>query len=215
MNFKREVKSHKVRLQAYCNKPLLKRSYLYFSVTCLHGYDVTSTRREVATRLLSKRCTCSRHLVTVAPPKKNIWVFVKIRALRANDVTTTLGGGTPNILSKRCICCPRLVIIIPLEVNYLNERRFEILRTIFVSCFCAFYVIKFESKQFCEIFVVNSLNYCFFKRFLLINLNKVVFWRTQIDTPIRYPIWVISVFNWLGFYMSKYFILRIKKIHSI
>ena len=111
LNFKCEVKSHKVRLQAYCNKPLLK--------WICHAYDVTSTRREVATRLLSKRCTCSRHLVTVAPPKVNIWVFVKIRALRANDVTTTLGGGTPNILSKRCICCPRLVIIIPLEVNYI------------------------------------------------------------------------------------------------
>ena len=119
LNFKREVKSHKVRLQAYCNKPLLKWSYLYLSITWLHGYDVTSTRREVATRLLSKRCTCSRHLVTVAPPNMNIWVFVKIRALRANDVTTTLGGVTPNILSKRCICCPRLVIIIPLEVNYI------------------------------------------------------------------------------------------------
>ena len=119
LNFKREVKSHKVRLQAYCNKPLLKWSYLYLSIKWLHGYDVTSTRREVATRLLSKRCTCSRHLVTVAPSKVNIWVFVKIRALRANDVTTTLGGVTPNILSKRCICCPRLVIIIPLEVNYI------------------------------------------------------------------------------------------------
>ena len=83
LNFKCEVKSHKVRLQAYCNKPLLKWSYLYLSITWLHGYDVTSTRREVATRLLSKRCTCSRHLVTVAPPKVNIWVFVKIRALRA------------------------------------------------------------------------------------------------------------------------------------
>ena len=119
LNFKCEVKSHKVRLQAYCNKPLLKWSYLYLSITWLHGYDVTSTRREVATRLLSKRCTCSRHLVTVAPSKVNIWVFVKIRALRANDVTTTLGGVTPDILSKKCICCPRLVIIIPLEVNYI------------------------------------------------------------------------------------------------
>ena len=119
LNFKCEVKSHKVRLQAYCNKPLLKWSYLYLSITWLYGYDVTNTRQEVATRLLSKRCTCSRHLVTVAPSKVNIWVFVKIRALRANDVTTTLGGVTPNILSKRCICCPRLVIIIPLEVNYI------------------------------------------------------------------------------------------------
>ena len=114
LNFKCEVKSHKVRLQAYCNKPLLKWSCLYLSITWLLGYDVTSTRREVATKLLSKRCTGSRHLVKV-----NIWVFVKIRALRANDVTTTLGGVTPNILSKRCICCPRLVIIIPLEVNYI------------------------------------------------------------------------------------------------
>ena len=79
LNFKCEVKSHKVRLQAYCNKPLLKWSYLYLSITWLHGYDVTSTRREVATRLLSKRCTCSRHLVTVAPTKVNIWTLVKIR----------------------------------------------------------------------------------------------------------------------------------------
>ena len=107
LNFKCEVKSHKVRLQAYCNKPLLK--------WICHAYDVTSTRREVATRLLSKRCTCSRHLVTVAPPKLNIWVFVKITALGAN---TTLGGVTPDILSKRCICCLRLVIIIPPKVNY-------------------------------------------------------------------------------------------------
>ena len=119
LSFQREVKSHKVCLQAYCNKPLLKWSYLYLSITWLHGYDVTSTRREVATRLLSKRCTCSRHLVTVAQPKANIWVFVKTRALCANDVTATLGEITPNIVSKRCICCPGLVIIIPLEVNYI------------------------------------------------------------------------------------------------
>ena len=97
----------------------------------------------------------------------------------------------------------------------MDERRFEILATTFVSRFYAFYVIKFESKQFCEIFVVNSLNYCFFKRFLLINLNKVVFWRTQIDTPIRCPICVLSVFDWLSFHVSKYFILRFKKIHFI
>ena len=119
LNFKCEVKSHKVRLQAYCNKPLLKWSYLYLSITWLHGYDVTSTRREVATRLLSRKCSCSRHLMTIAPPKVNIWVFVKIKARRANDVTTTLGGITPNILSKMCVCSPRLVIIIPLEVNYI------------------------------------------------------------------------------------------------
>ena len=119
LNIKCEVKSHQVILQIYYSKPLLKWSYLYLSITWLHGYDVTSARREVATRLLSKRCTCSRHLVTLASPKVNILVFVKIRALRANDVTTTLGGVTPNILSKRCICCPRLVIIIPLEVNYI------------------------------------------------------------------------------------------------
>ena len=119
LNFKCVVKSHKVRLQAYCNKPLLKWSYLYLSITWLHGYDVTSTRREVATRLLSKRCTCSRHLVTVDPSKVNIWVFVKIKALRANDVTTTLGGITPDTLYKVCVCCPRLVIIIPLEENYI------------------------------------------------------------------------------------------------
>ena len=115
MNFKCEVKSHKVRWQAYCNKALLKWSYQYLSITWLHGYDVTSIRWEGATRLLSKRCTCSRHLVTVAPPKLNIWVFVKITALGAN---TTLGGVTPDILSKRCICCLRLVIIIPPKVNY-------------------------------------------------------------------------------------------------
>ena len=57
----------------------------------------------------------------------------------------------------------------------MDERRFEILTTTSVSRFFAFYVIKFELKKFCEIFVANSLNYCFFKRFLLINLNKVVF----------------------------------------
>ena len=33
LNFKSEVKSHKVRLQAYCNKPLLKWSYLNLSIT--------------------------------------------------------------------------------------------------------------------------------------------------------------------------------------
>ena len=32
LNFKCEVKSHKVRLQAYCNKSLLKWSYLYLSI---------------------------------------------------------------------------------------------------------------------------------------------------------------------------------------
>ena len=72
LNFKYEVKSHKVRLQAYCNKHLLKWSYLYLSIMWLHGYDVTSTRREVTTRFLSKRCICSQHLVTVVPPKVNI-----------------------------------------------------------------------------------------------------------------------------------------------
>ena len=38
LNFKCEVKSHKVCLQAYCNKLLLKWSYLYLSITWLHGY---------------------------------------------------------------------------------------------------------------------------------------------------------------------------------
>ena len=114
MNFKWEVKSHRVRLQACCNKPLLKWSYLFFSIAWQHGYDVTSTRREAVTRLLSKKCTCSRHLVTVAPPEVNIWV---ITALRVN---ATLGRVAPDILSKSCICCPHLVIIIPLEVNYLK-----------------------------------------------------------------------------------------------
>ena len=111
-----QVQSHKVRLQAYCNKALLKWSYLYLSVTWLHGYDVNNIPREVAARLLSKRCSCSQLLVTKVPPKVNIWVFVKITALRAN---ATLGGITPDILSTRCICCPRLVIIIPLELNYI------------------------------------------------------------------------------------------------
>ena len=236
MNFKCEVKSHKVRLQAYCNKALLKWSYLYLSIMWLLGYDVTSTRRKVATRLLSKRCTCSRHWVTVTPPKVNIWVFVKIRALLANDVTTTFGGVTPNILFKRYICCPRLVITIPLEVNYIimvlqmlksyswsvfslkwekanmwMKDVLRFLRQLSFHVFMHFYVIKFESKQFCEIFVVNSLNFLF----LLINLNKVFFWRTQIDTPIRCPICVLSVFSWLGFYVSKYFILRVMKVHFI
>ena len=72
LNFKCEVKSHKVRLQAYCNKALLKWSYLYLSIMWLLGYEVTSTWRKVATRLLSKKCTCSRHWVTVTPPKVNI-----------------------------------------------------------------------------------------------------------------------------------------------
>ena len=74
LRFNCEVKSHKVRLQAYCNKPLLKWGYLYLLITWLHGYDVTSTQREVATRLLSNRCTCSRHLVTVAQPKVNLYL---------------------------------------------------------------------------------------------------------------------------------------------
>ena len=102
---------------AVLDPPLLKWSYLYLSITWLHGYDITSTRREMATRLLSKKYICSRHLVSVAPPKKNIWVFVKIRALCAN---ATLRRVTPDILSKKCIYCPRLVIIISLEVNYNN-----------------------------------------------------------------------------------------------
>ena len=88
-------------------------------------------------------------------------------------------------------------------------------RMTFLLRFYAFYATKFESKQFCEIFVVNSLNYCFFERFLLINLNKVVLWRTQIDTPIRCPICVLSVFDLLGFYVSKYFIfLELRKFIS-
>ena len=33
LNFKCEVKSHKLRLQAHCNKTLLKWSYLYLSIT--------------------------------------------------------------------------------------------------------------------------------------------------------------------------------------
>ena len=100
------IKGHKVLLQACCNKPLLKWSYLYLSVTWLYGYDATSTRREVVIGLLSKKC----------PPKVNIWAFVKIRALHAN---ATLVAVTHDILSKRFICCPHLVIIIPVEVNYI------------------------------------------------------------------------------------------------
>ena len=69
-----------------------------------------------------------------------------------------------------------------------------------------FYGIKFESKNLFEIFVVNSLNYSFFKRFFLINFDKVVFLRTQIDTSIC----VLNIFNWLGFYVSKYFILELR-----
>ena len=60
--------------------------------------------------------------------------------------------------------------------------------------FMLFYVIKFESKQFCEIFAVNSLTYSFFKRFLLLNLDKVDFF-TQIGTPIWSHICVLIVFN--------------------
>ena len=37
LNFKYEVKSHKVRLQAYCSKHLLKWSYLYLSICQPHG----------------------------------------------------------------------------------------------------------------------------------------------------------------------------------
>ena len=55
------------------------------------------------------------------------------------------------------------------------------LRQLSFHVFMHFCVIKLESKQFCEIFVVNSLNYWFFKRFLLINLDKIVFY------PKRYP----------------------------
>ena len=132
LNFKCEVKSHKVRLQAYCNKPLLKWSYLYLPIMWLHGYDITSTRREVATRLLSKRCNCSRHLVTVAP-KVNIWVFVKTRARRVN---ATLSRVTPDILSKRCICCSRLVIIILLEVNFIIMVLWMLKNYSVVSIFC-------------------------------------------------------------------------------
>ena len=37
LNFKYEVKSYKVRLQAYCSKHLLKWSYLYLSICQPHG----------------------------------------------------------------------------------------------------------------------------------------------------------------------------------
>ena len=77
-------------------------------------------------------------------------------------------------------------------------KRWSFIRRCFVS------ILKFESKQVCEIFVVNSLNYWFFKRFLLINLDKVDFF-TQIDTRIRCPICVLSIFNWLVFLRVKIF----------
>ena len=54
----------------------------------------------------------------------------------------------------------------------------------------------------CEIFVVNSLNYWFFKRFLLINL---VDFFTQIDTRIRCSICILSIFNCLVFLRVKIF----------
>ena len=64
--------------------------------------------------------------------------------------------------------------------------------------FVHFYVIKFESKQFCEIFVVNSLNYGLFKSFLSIYLDKVGFFY-----PNRYPDSVPQVctqrFQWTRF----------------
>ena len=69
LNFKCEVKSHNVRLQAYCNKALLKWSYLYLSIMWLLGYDVTSTRWKVATRLLSKTCTLQPTLGDRNPTK--------------------------------------------------------------------------------------------------------------------------------------------------
>ena len=78
-----------------------------------------------------------------------------------------------------------------------------------------FMVLNLNQKQFCEIAVVNSLNYWFVNKFLLINLDKVVFWRTQRDTPIRCPICVLSVFNRLDVSVLKHFILRVKKIHFI
>ena len=72
---------------------------------------------------------------------------------------------------------------------------FKYLRQLPFHVFMHFYGVKFESKQFCEIFVVNSQNYSFFKRFVLINFHKVVFLKTQIDTLIRCPICVLSIFN--------------------
>ena len=65
------------------------------------------------------------------------------------------------------------------------------LRQLSFHAFMHFYGIKFESKNLFEIFVVNSLNYSFFKRFFLINFDKVVFLRTQIDTSIC----VLNIFN--------------------
>ena len=83
------------------------------------------------------------------------------------------GRVTPNILSKRRICCPRLVIIIPLEVNHIilvllmfknysvvsvffrmtqsqhvDERRFEILKTTFVSLLCFFILLNLIQSNF-------------------------------------------------------------------
>ena len=72
------------------------------------------------------------------------------------------------------------------------------LRQLSFHVFVHFYVIKFESKQFCEIFVVNSLNYGLFKSFLSINLDKVGFFY-----PNRYPDSVPQVctqrFQWTRF----------------
>ena len=85
------------------------------------------------------------------------------------------------------------------------------LRQLSFHVFVHFYVIKFESKQFCEIFVVNSLNYGLFKSFLSINLDKVGFFY-----PNRYPDSVPQVctqrFQWTRFLHQV--ILRVKKIIS-
>ena len=81
---------------------------------------------------------------------------------------------------------------------------------------CIFVLLNLnQPKQFCEIFAVSFLDYWFFKKFLLINLHKVVFWRTQRDTPIQCPFCVLSVFNWLDFYGSRYLILRVKNTQFI
>ena len=150
------------------------------------------------------------------------------------------GRVTLEILSMRCVCCPRMVIIIPLEVNYIimvskcwettlpsvfslewQKANIQIkdissfIWQLLLHVFMHFYVIRFESKQFVRFLLLIPWIIDFLKRFPLTNLNDVVCRRTQIDTPIWCPICVLSIFNWLGFDVSTYFILRVRKIHFI
>ena len=141
MNFKCQVKSHKLRLQAYSNKTLLKWSHLCFSITWLHGNIVTTTLQEVTTRLLSKRCTCSQHLVTVVPPKVNILGFIETTCQWHHEHF----GVTPSILSKRRICCPHLVI--PLGNIWMKDvSRF--LRRLSFHVFMHFMLLNLSQSNF-------------------------------------------------------------------